>query len=585
MPRRQRPGGAFVLAACLALALPVASASAAPGDLDGAFATSGVHTASFMTTLPGQEDSHKVAIDSQGRVVVAATLEGQLSGGLPRAIKVFRLTAQGQPDPGFAGGGEVTLPVAGDTYLGGLVIDAQDRPIIAGTSGDLTSSQIALVRLTTAGAPDPSFSGDGQSVAPLPALIAGPQVSGLAIDAAGGLLASGIAYSGGGVRTFFVARYSSGGDLDTSYGAGGWRQIGASAAGARELSGIAALPGGGAFVAGFDGTWFVTRLTAGGAFDATFDGDGTATSDLGKGALDTASDFGLTVDGSGRPIVVGQLVASGNARWVLARWTSAGAADATFGTGAPAPGVVLGPANHTRLNDVDVQRDGKLVVTGIALRPDLTDNALAIARYTAAGALDPTFAPAAPTPGIVRLSVGDRAVGSDLALAPGSATAVGVRRATTQTVQAGSLKDLPIVTRVLRDDAGADVPGSPAPVVPASPAAAATPSRPSSAALPSFASLATLPGTKACVSRRRFSIRLRVPQDSSVTSAEVKVNGRSVAVRRGARLRSVVNLTKLPKGRFRVQITMRLADGRTVKGTRTYRTCAVKRRAGSGPRV
>jgi len=90
---------------------------------------------------------------------------------------------------------------------------------------------------------------------------------------------------------------------------------------------------------------------------------------------------------------------------------------------------------------------------------------------------------------------------------------------------------------------------------------------------------------KQCVSRRRFSIRLRVPRDSTVTSAEVTVNGKRVAVRKGVRLRSVVNLTKLPKGRFRVDITMKLADGRAVKGTRTYRTCAVKQRAGRGPRV
>jgi hypothetical protein len=95
--------------------------------------------------------------------------------------------------------------------------------------------------------------------------------------------------------------------------------------------------------------------------------------------------------------------------------------------------------------------------------------------------------------------------------------------------------------------------------------------------LPKFASLVTLPSAKACVSRRKFSIRLQVPKGSAVTSAEVKVNGKSAAVRRGARLRSTVNLTQLPKGRFRVDIVLKLADGRTVKGTRSYRTCAVKR--------
>jgi hypothetical protein len=60
--------------------------------------------------------------------------------------------------------------------------------------------------------------------------------------------------------------------------------------------------------------------------------------------------------------------------------------------------------------------------------------------------------------------------------------------------------------------------------------------------------------------------------------ATVLVNGRKVAVRRGARLRSIVNLTSLPKGRFRVEVRLRLADGRTVKDDRRYRTCVPRRR-------
>jgi hypothetical protein len=69
-----------------------------------------------------------------------------------------------------------------------------------------------------------------------------------------------------------------------------------------------------------------------------------------------------------------------------------------------------------------------------------------------------------------------------------------------------------------------------------------------------------------------------------VRQAIVKVNGRRVAVRRGDRLRSTVNLTNLPKGRFKVTIQLTLTNGRTLSGTRAYRTCAVKR-AGSTPKV
>ena len=215
---------------------------------------------------------------------------------------------------------------------------------------------------------------------------------------------------------------------------------------------------------------------------------------------------------------------------------------------------------------------------------------MTVARYTAAGALDATFGSARHDAGDhARLSVGSNAVGSDLALE--RRCRHGRRASAARTCQPEGIRDLPVVARLAegRLVLGRHAPGArprprPGALVPG-PAPAAPPVAREAAALPSFASLVTLPGTKACVSRRRFSIRLRVPRGSTVTSAEVKVNGKRVAVRRGARLRSVVNLTKLPKGRFRVQITMKLADGRTVKGTRAYRTCAVKRRSGAGPRV
>jgi hypothetical protein len=65
----------------------------------------------------------------------------------------------------------------------------------------------------------------------------------------------------------------------------------------------------------------------------------------------------------------------------------------------------------------------------------------------------------------------------------------------------------------------------------------------------------------------------------------VKVNGKQVQVIRGTRLRAPVDLRTLPKGRFRVEIAVTLADGRTVRGTRRYRTCVPKRRGGRRPGV
>lgn len=105
-------------------------------------------------------------------------------------------------------------------------------------------------------------------------------------------------------------------------------------------------------------------------------------------------------------------------------------------------------------------------------------------------------------------------------------------------------------------------------------------------AAPKFTQVVTLPATKRCVSRRKFRIRLRTPKGVKVAQAEVKVNGKRVKIVKGRRLTAPVDLRSLPKGRFKVTIVVRLADGRRVQGTRTYRTCARKRSgSGRGPKV
>jgi hypothetical protein len=111
---------------------------------------------------------------------------------------------------------------------------------------------------------------------------------------------------------------------------------------------------------------------------------------------------------------------------------------------------------------------------------------------------------------------------------------------------------------------------------PPRPVAASHDATPHSAAL-SIGKLVVLPSTLRCVSRRSFSIRLQVPNGSPVISARVVVNGHSVGVRKGSRLRSTVNLRSLPKGRFSVKITLTLTGGKTLTEARRYRSCTPRR--------
>ena len=92
-------------------------------------------------------------------------------------------------------------------------------------------------------------------------------------------------------------------------------------------------------------------------------------------------------------------------------------------------------------------------------------------------------------------------------------------------------------------------------------------------ATPKVTQIATLPAQRRCRSKRAFRIRLKEPKGDALATASVYVNGRRIATRRGERLTAPINLRGLPRGRYTVRITATTVLGRTIKGTRRYRTC------------
>ena len=102
---------------------------------------------------------------------------------------------------------------------------------------------------------------------------------------------------------------------------------------------------------------------------------------------------------------------------------------------------------------------------------------------------------------------------------------------------------------------------------------------PAAASASTFASVVTLPSTKAlrsCSSRRAFALRLKAPTGDTITSATVTVNGRTATKLTGKTVRPTVNLRGLPKGKFTVKIVVKLRSGKTLNGSRSYKTCVKK---------
>ena len=124
-------------------------------------------------------------------------------------------------------------------------------------------------------------------------------------------------------------------------------------------------------------------IAAVGDLDRTFGGDGKVVTDFGADDYP----FDVAVQRDGKIVVVGvSYLDVGSAFWI-ARYTGAGALDASFGSG----GIIrpdFGAAGSG--NAVIIQADGKIVVAGWAYENGTSGN-FALVRYDGQGHLDPSF--------------------------------------------------------------------------------------------------------------------------------------------------------------------------------------------------
>lgn len=94
--------------------------------------------------------------------------------------------------------------------------------------------------------------------------------------------------------------------------------------------------------------------------------------------------------------------------------------------------------------------------------------------------------------------------------------------------------------------------------------------------IPGTGGVVSAPSDNVCLSRRDFTIHVHQLEGVTYRRASVYVNGRRVAVAKGARISAPVDLRGLPKGLYTVKITVITTTGRRITGARSYHTCAPK---------
>src|SRR5437870_3870186 len=95
----------------------------------------------------------------------------------------------------------------------------------------------------------------------------------------------------------------------------------------------------------------------------------------------------IALDGSGRIVAAGSVWSPGY-DFALARYTPAGTLDPSFGTG----GVVVTAfgSSYDEITSVAIDREGRIVVGGYTRNTQSDTDDFALARYTDDGSLDPT---------------------------------------------------------------------------------------------------------------------------------------------------------------------------------------------------
>ncbi len=593
--------------ALLLTAVTAAPALAAPGDLDPAF--HGGQPIVFSTDDAGFDNLNRLALAPDGKIVAAGCGCRSWQSEMPQALIINRWTADGSHDDSFGGARGVLDEDLGDgmqpwfgpigLWPSALAVGADDRVYAAVPGERQLPARPTTARLAAEDA------GDDLVVARYSATGAREQVSrvdipdvdafstpGLLPLADGKVLAAGSGQhdgQDGWYGTGAIVRLGADGKPDPTFAGGGILLPDFTDATDETIVGLGRQPGApaGTFVVagvaeeGEDSWIFVARFTADGELDPAFGTNGIATQPVaGDGWWwygETSKLAAFTIGGDGAVYV------SEPGDFALRRFTAAGQPDTTFGTGGLARLTRAG-TTWSSVVGLGVQPDGKVVAVGPFVDEDNTRRDV-IARFNTNGTLDTGYAQGGS--GDLKLVEPPlQQIVNDLVMQPDGKPVVGGARGTATPSGEGELRLTPRATApngtesawiLARVDAEPFATPEPQPQPQPEAQQPQQPQQPAPQQQIGPAPVTAAGGKRVCVSRRSFRIRLRIPRHAKALSATVRVNGKKVQVVRGKRLRAPVNLKGLPKGRFKVDISVRLRGGKVLTGQRAYRTCTPKR--------
>lgn len=291
----------------------------ANGTRDTTFGSGGWAIVPFDLGGQGRDEAFAIGIQADGKIVIAGEVERN-NGDFDMAAARLTPSGMLDTSFGQGGKAPVYFDLGGDMVETAYSLAIQDdgKILLAGQVKSAQDNEdFGIARLTANGALDPSFDGDGRQVIPL-TTTRNDFAFDVALQSDGKIVAVGWAStSSSGNLDFAAVRLTTSGALDTGFGSGG-KQIIAFDQGfpywdtARSVAiqnDGKILIGGTASWSGNDDDYAVARLTSSGQLDSSFGSGGKRTYafDLGSGNEDDFSDLVILEGSSPKAILLGEV--------------------------------------------------------------------------------------------------------------------------------------------------------------------------------------------------------------------------------------------------------------------------------------
>lgn len=335
----------------------------ASGVADPTFSGDGFVTTSFSTD---SDVAEKVLIQPDGKILAGG--RSFIAGDWDFAVA--RFNPDGTLDATFSGDGKATVGFGGDEQCWDMALQGDGKLLMAGGSinGALADGDFAVARLTTGGALDGSFSGDGKVTTGFTDV---DEAFAIAIQPDLRIVVAG--------RGHMARYFSSDGSLDGSFDGDGKLSI------SIDPYDLAITPASKIEVLGTSGNLtYLYRLNPNGSFDTSLTGDGSMFVTNGGPDNEPPS---LTHMPDGRMLTV--LPAGGSCN--LLRWWPDGSQDSGGRQAAAFDDVTFPPGSQEIGHALAIQPDGKLVVAGEVATANNAEKDVALARFTSDGQLDMSF--------------------------------------------------------------------------------------------------------------------------------------------------------------------------------------------------